>query len=156
TDLPQRIRAALEASRYLVVVCSPRSKCSVYVGREILWFKQLGRSDRIIAYIVEGEPAECFREELFYDVDETGELRQDHATEPLAADARVGRDGKDAILKMLAGMLGVTFDQLKRRELQRWYRFLLAVSSLAVSIMVLLTILAGWALVERDRANFQT
>src|SRR5687768_9916149 len=44
-DLPQKIREALALSRNLVVVCSPRSRSSEYVGKEIQWFKQLGRSD---------------------------------------------------------------------------------------------------------------
>jgi WD40 repeat protein/tetratricopeptide (TPR) repeat protein len=155
-DLPQRIRAALEVSRYLVVVCSPDSKASAYVGQEILWFKQLGRADRILAYVVEGEPAECFREELLYEVDDGGELRRDRATEPLAADARPGRDGQDAVLKVIAGILGASFDELKRRELQRRQRLLLGVISLTASVALALTALAAWALLERDRANGQT
>ena len=155
-DLPQKIRAALALSRYLIVVCSPHSKGSAYVGQEIQWFKQLGRADRIIAYIVDGEPAECFREELIYEVDERGELQRDRGTEPLAADARAGRDGKDAVLKVIAGMVGANFDELRRRELQRRQRFLLGIISLTVSVAIVLTGLAGWALVERDRANGQT
>jgi eukaryotic-like serine/threonine-protein kinase len=74
TDLGQRFRDALEVSRHLIVVCFPHSRRSEYVGREIQSFKQLGRSNRIIAYIIEGEPADCFREELRYEVDECGQM----------------------------------------------------------------------------------
>jgi len=76
TDLGKNINEALEQSRYLIVVCSPRSAQSRWVGEEIKIFRQLGREDRILALIVDGEPNasdgkagfksedECFHEML--------------------------------------------------------------------------------------------
>jgi hypothetical protein len=55
-DLGQAIHEALKQSRYLVVVCSPRSAKSFYVNQEVLEFKRLGRSNRILAIIVDGAP----------------------------------------------------------------------------------------------------
>ncbi|HEV8588851.1 MAG TPA: toll/interleukin-1 receptor domain-containing protein, partial [Pyrinomonadaceae bacterium] len=55
-DLGANINEALSQSRYLVVICSPRAAKSQWVNEEILAFKRLGRTDRLLALIVEGEP----------------------------------------------------------------------------------------------------
>ena len=83
-------------------------------------------------------------------------MRRDCPTEPLAADARAGRDGKDAVLKIVAGMLNVSFGELKRRDLQRRLRLLFSVSCVSASIVVVLAALAAWAFVERNRATVQS
>jgi tetratricopeptide (TPR) repeat protein len=163
TNLGEAINEALIQSRYLVVVCSPRSAKSRWVNEEILSYKRMGRSDRILAVIVDGEPnaldkpefrddLECFPEALKFELDEDGQL-SDRRSEPIAADAREGKDGKgDASLKLIAGILGVGFDDLKRRELQRRQRRLVAISTTALVLMVFMAGLTAWAFVERDRA----
>ena len=51
-------------------------------------------------------------------------------TEPIAADAREGKDGKNrAKLKLIAGLLGVGFDALRQRETQRRNRQLFVLAS---------------------------
>jgi len=55
-DLGSQIQAALAASATLIVVCSRRAATSRWVNEEILAFKRLGRSDRILCLIVDGEP----------------------------------------------------------------------------------------------------
>jgi len=59
-DLSSTIADALESSRFLVVVCSPRTPASRWVGQELRRFRELGRHDRILALLVEGEPDEAF------------------------------------------------------------------------------------------------
>jgi eukaryotic-like serine/threonine-protein kinase len=92
----------------------------------------LGREDRILCLNVDGEPhasdlpgreeEECFPPALRFRVGPDGNL-SDARTEPIAADAREGRDGKRrAKLKLIAGLLGVGFDLLRRREQQRFNR----------------------------------
>ena len=56
SDLPARLHEALEASRFLIVICSPAAGRSQWVNAEIQRFKSIGRSERIFAYIVDGEP----------------------------------------------------------------------------------------------------
>src|SRR6202035_3642069 len=55
---------ALEASQFLIVICSPNAARSKYVDEEIRRFKALGRAARVIPVIVDGEPGdpkcECF------------------------------------------------------------------------------------------------
>src|ERR1051325_7273670 len=55
-DLGSTIEDALRASRYLIVVCSPHAAKSRWVNEEIRHFKTLGRSDRLLALIIDGEP----------------------------------------------------------------------------------------------------
>src|SRR5438874_2405779 len=50
-DLGSNINEALGESRYLIVICSPRSAQSRWLGEEIKTFKKLGREDRILALI---------------------------------------------------------------------------------------------------------
>jgi hypothetical protein len=127
TDLGADLTAALEASAAQVVICSRASARSHWVNEEILAFKRLGRAGRIFSLIVDGEPyssnsadtadEECFPPALRYHLDADGEL-SDRPAEPIAADARPGKDGKNhAKIKLLAGLLGVGFDDLRQREL---------------------------------------
>jgi hypothetical protein len=105
-DLATGIRAALEVSDHLIVLCSPRSALSPWVRKEVKEFKEMGRSDRILAVMIAGEPnaddpakvrdgilpeEECFCEELRYGMVKTdGALDWTARTEPLAADLRPG------------------------------------------------------------------
>lgn len=54
--LGDKLRSALDQSRYLIVICSPFATASDYVTDEIRYFKSLGREDRIICLIASGVP----------------------------------------------------------------------------------------------------
>lgn len=162
-NLQDSVREALEQSRTLIVICSPDSARSQWVNEEVLTFKRLNRSNRILALIVRGEPnaedkpgvpsdAECFCPALQYEwID--GELSSRRA-EPVAADARPIGDGpRDAFLKLIAGVLGVSFDTLKRRELQRRNRRLMLASAAALLLTLIVGSLAVAALIGWDRAD---
>jgi hypothetical protein len=128
-DLTGKIRQALEASHGLIVICSPYAAASAWVNEEIRTFKMLGRAERIFPFIVDGEPyasdrpalglRECFPPTLRFAVAADGTLT-DRRSDPLAADAREGKDGRsNSRLKLIAGLLGIGFDDLRRRELAR-------------------------------------
>jgi len=119
--LGQTIDAALAASDNLIVLCSPASARSLYVNEEIRRFKLLGKTDRILALIVDGEPhdpaRECFPDSLKYKIDADGKTTTEADLEPIAADARAHADGKDlAKLKLIAGLLGIGLDEIRKRE----------------------------------------
>jgi tetratricopeptide (TPR) repeat protein len=165
-DLGDLINAALRDSACQIVICSPNSAKSRWVNEEILAFKRLGREDRIFSLIIAGEPnatelpgredEECFPPALRFKLDANGNL-SDVPTEPIAADARPGKDGKhSAALKLAAGLLGVGFDLLKRREQQRRNRRLVVFSCAAMAGMVVTSALAFFAAMQRDRAERQT
>ncbi len=64
--LSEELQQRLEASRNLIVICSPHSAQSEWVGREIEYFHHLGRTKNIHFFIVDGTPhsgnpeTECF------------------------------------------------------------------------------------------------
>lgn len=152
TDLGRKVNEALSESANLVVICSPHSAASHWVNEEVLAFKRLGHADRIFCLIVDGEPntsevagreaEECFAPALRFGWDGVGGL-SDQRTEPIAADARPGKDGRtNAKLKLIAGLLDIGFDQLKQREQQRHQRRLAAIAAVAVGITLMTSTLA--------------
>lgn len=64
--LTEELQERLRASRNLIVICSPNSAKSEWVGKEIEFFHQLGRTKQIHFFIVDGAPhssnpeTECF------------------------------------------------------------------------------------------------
>jgi len=142
SDLSSKIKDELTASETLIVVCSPAAAGSNWVNEEIRFFRELGREDRVFALIVDGDPgpgahgAQCFPEALL----QPGGSEY-HA--PLAADARKYGDGKSlAKLKLVAGILGIRLDELRRRDAQRRRRNLLLSSTAAIAVVALTATLA--------------
>lgn len=151
-SLGDNIENALRLSRALVVICSPRAAASRWVNEEIKLYKSMGREDRVFCLIVDGEPyaapdsglLECFPKAALLRVDQDGQLSTEPA-EPIAADAREGKDGKhNALLKLIAGIIGVPYDELRQRERQRQVRqrIRLAASIAAAALAVVLVYLA--------------
>ncbi len=64
--LDAELQERLRASRHLIVICSPNSAKSEWVGKEIEFFHSLGRTQDIHFFIVDGKPhsgdpdTECF------------------------------------------------------------------------------------------------
>ncbi len=148
-DLEEAVRVALEESSALIVICSPRSVKSRWVNEEIRSFTALGRANRIFCLIVDGEPhsadpeTESFPPALF----------DDGHHEPLAADVRPGMDGKRvARTKLLAGLFGIGYDDLRQREAARRQRQLAAIAVSAAIGLVFTSALAVFAFISRAEA----
>ena len=161
-DLGETVTKALRASKNLIVICSPHAAASRWVNEEILTFKRQGRAERVFCFIVAGEPSvamgaeraadDCFPAALRFQLGEDGNLT-DQLSEPVAADARKKKDGKlDARLKLIAGLIGVGFDELKRRELHHRHYRMVAVTSMALAVMVITSVLAWRAIVAEQEA----
>ncbi len=120
SNLSESIREALAQSACLIVVCSPAAAKSSWVNQEILEFKRLGRADHIYALIVDGQPgseSECMPAALRFSLGPDNELDFKAPTEPLAADMRADGDGKrNSLLKLIAGVIGVSLNDLRHRE----------------------------------------
>ena len=136
--------AALEASQFLIVVCSPNAAKSEYVNEEIRRFKEFGRSQFIIPVIVGGNPGEgddqCFPPALRFKVGADGALTAERE-EPIAADARDSGDGKAlATGKVVAGLLGIGLDEIIRRaerERRRRTRFWSALAGVFLGLAII-------------------
>lgn len=154
-DLDRSVAEALRQSWSLIVICSPAAAQSRWVNEEVREFQQLGRSDRIHCLVVDGSVdgpgAPCFPPAL--------RERPGHdavAGEPVAADARHSGDGKrSARLKLVAGILGVSFDKLVQRDHQRGYRRLAVIAGAAVLASAVLTIATMVAITSRHDAESQ-
>jgi tetratricopeptide (TPR) repeat protein len=145
-ELGPQIQAALADSDALIVLCSPEAARSRWVDQEVRAFRATGRGDRVFALIVGGEPHSGDEHECF-----PPSLRE---SEPLAADLRAGKDGKDlALLKLIAGLLRVPLDSLRQREARRRHQRMLAVTSLAVVVMLVTSVLAVQASIARKAAE---
>ena len=163
TNLGETLTRALEQSAFQVVICSPAAARSRWVNEEILAFKRLGREHRIFCLVVGGEPGasagdgnaalECFPKALIYTMGTDGELTSVRS-EPIAADARPGKDSKqDVRLKLIAGMLGVGLDTLKQREAHRRHRRMMALVTASVVGMTITSGLAAAAWIARNQAE---
>jgi len=145
-ELGPQIQSALDQSEALIVLCSPEAAQSRWVDAEVRAFRATGRGDRVFALIVSGEPHSGDERECFPPA-----LRE---SEPLAADLRPGKDGKElALLKLIAGLLRVPLDALRQREARRRHQRMLAVTSLALVVMLVTSYLAVEASIARRAAE---
>jgi hypothetical protein len=159
TSLGDTLTRALQQSANQIVICSPAAAKSRWVNEEVLAFKRLGREHRVFCLIVAGEPGdpsqECFPPALVYRLGVDGQLTEERC-EPIAADARPGKDGRaDVKLKLIAGILGVGLDELKQREAHRRHVRMMVLTAAAVSGMAITSTLAMSAWLARNEAERQ-
>lgn len=157
-NLSETLNDALAHSEYLIVVCSKAARESRWVNLEIAQFKETHSSDKILCYIVDGEPfaandsatahLECFPAALGYlQADSEGESTE----EPVAADMRDSGDGRRlANLKIISGLLGIGLDELIQRDAQRRNRNLVAVTVMSALGMIIMSALTFVAIEARN------
>jgi tetratricopeptide (TPR) repeat protein len=153
-SLSEAIQTALDESRFLIVVASRASARSPRVDAEIEYFKKTGDCRRILTVIVDGHPNAALRG--FSDEDEClprtlrlsegGQATARSLAGPLGADARGGfGQQRAALLRTIAGLLGVSYDALYRRHNRRrlitWFATL---SGIAVVFAASSALISGW------------
>ncbi len=137
-DLGEDIEAALDHSEWLICVCSPRYLESRWCLREVEYFLKHHDRNRVLPILAEGEPKDAFPDLLLYETTEDGK-RTEH--EPLAADVRAEsvsgsmKKLRKEKLRILAPMLGTTFDGLYQRQRRRALRNVLAGALAAVAVL---------------------
>lgn len=161
--LAEEIQAALQQSKFLIVVCSPNSAKSPWVNKEVQTFIDLGREERIIPFIIDGTPfsndpaTESFPPALCSLRDER-ELLGININE-------LGRDA--AAVKVVARMFGLKFDALwqryeREKRRRRWMiiggSLLFGLVSLGIGAYIVrqnraLDAKNKEVVAERDRAN---
>lgn len=144
-DLTREIREALASSGALIVVCSPNAAASPWVAREIEVFRALHPDRPVLAALIAGEPRAAFPEAL---------MHASGLTEPLAADFRREGDGpRLALLKLVAGVLGLGLDELIQRDAQRRLRNVMAVTGAAFAAVIAMALLTSVAVTSRVEAE---
>lgn len=142
--LTSEIRERLRVSRNLIVICSPNSAQSEWVGKEIAFFHELGRTDNIHFFIVDGEPhsgdtgTECFNPVIY----ELGlpEILGANIHEQTYRWQWMNKER--AYVQLVSKLLGVEFDSIwKRHRRQLVQKIILWMISL---MAVVLTIIGAW------------
>jgi len=139
SDLSRNIRDALLQSECLIVICSPYAAQSQWVNTEIREYRRINPHAEIFPIIVGGEPhaeprglgpeQECFPEALRFSSEPSAPDNKNQI-EPLAADLRKDKDGKQlGLAKLIAGMCGISPNDLIQRDLQRARKRMIAVTS---------------------------
>lgn len=111
-NLKEEIEEALENSKYLIVICSPRAAKSPWVSKEVQYFINHGREKYIIPFIIDGTPNakneedECFPVEIRH-LSEEKEILGININE-------MGRDA--AVIKVIARIFNLRFDTLWQRH----------------------------------------
>ena len=140
--LSEELKQRLRASKNLIVICSPNSAKSEWVGKEIEYFYQLGRKDNIFFFIVDGTPnsgdpaTECFNPVV----------KKLGLPEILGANIheRIYRwpwlNRERAYVQLISKLLGVEFDSIwKRHQRSLIYKAILW----TIGILVVITSLVA-------------
>lgn len=143
-DLSEELKKRLRASKNLIVICSPHSAQSEWVGKEIEYFHELGRDGNIHFFIVDGIPnsgdpaTECFNPMV----------RKLGLTEILGANVHEKiykwpyLNRERAYVQLVSKLLGVEFDSIWQRHKRRLAK--LVILWFTVSLGVIAALLAVW------------
>ena len=142
--LTAELQERLKASRNLIVICSPHSAKSEWVGEEIAFFHSLGRTESIQFFIVDGVPhsgnpdTECFNPV----VNKLGlpEILGANIHEKIYRSPWLNRER--AYVQLITKLLGVEFDSIWQRH-KRILRQKIAAWILGV-VVVLAALLGVW------------
>lgn len=139
SNLEDPILDALNNSKYLIVICSPRLKDSLWCKKEIETFKKLRGRKNIFCVLIEGEPADSFPKEVLYD-------EKNNLVEPLAADVR-GETKKEVLkkihsekLRLIASMHNLDYDDLRQRHKLKRQRQILILSLSIAAFFILFSL----------------
>lgn len=138
--LTEELQERLRTSRNLIVICSPHSAKSEWVGKEIAYFHSLGRTKQIHFFIVDGVPHSNDEEtECFNPVVEKLGL-----PEILGANIheRIYRwpwlNKERAYVQLISKLLGVEFDTIWQRHKRRLIRNTILWLCLAATVIAAL------------------
>ena len=164
SNLNDPIMAALHNSDWLIVICSPRLRESVWCKKEIETFISLHGREKVLAVLIEGEPAESFPDELLFKTEVV--TKPDGSTEevkipvePLAADVR-GKNKKEVLqkikaelLRILAAMFGMNYDDLRQRHKEQAHKRKMRYMTLAICASVLVAAVSIGIAVQMNHKN---
>ena len=152
SDLNDTIEHALVHSDFLIVICSHATKESVWVQREIEFFLKTHSKDRVLTVVAEGEPVDVvppiLRErEATVTLDDGSEETVTMPMEPLSCDYRgdFRKARKEELPRLVAAMLGCSYDELKQRQRQYRVRRMTAAFSAVAVLLAALSAYYAWS-----------
>lgn len=138
--LSDELKERLRASKNLIVICSPHSAQSEWVGKEIEYFHSLGRTDHIHFFIVDGVPhsgnpdTECFNpivEQLGLPEILGANIHEKNYRWPWMNKER-------AYVQLVSKLLGVEFDSIWQRHKRRLITRLITWTVAAIAMLAAL------------------
>jgi len=164
SNLNDPIMNALQNSDWLIVICSPRLRESVWCKKEIDTFISLHGREKVLAVLIEGEPEESFPEALLFKTEvvthadgSTEEIRI--PVEPLAADVRgknkkeILKNLKTELLRILAAMFHLNFDDLRQRHKEQEHKQKMRYMAYGVVLCLLVAIISVGVAVKLNQKN---
>ena len=149
--LTEELQERLRASKNLIVICSPHSARSEWVGKEIEFFYNLGRLKQIHFFIVDGEPnsgdpeTECFNpiiSKLGIPEILGVNIHEQTQTYPYTSVPWPWLNKERAYVQLITKLLGIEFDNSwqrhKRLLIQKTFLWALA------TLLVLLSLMYVW------------
>lgn len=143
-DLDEELKERLKASRNLIVICSPHSAKSDWVGKEIAFFHSLGRASSIHFFIVDSIPhsgnseTECFNP--IVKTLEIPEILRAYIHEKVFKSPWLNRER--AYIQLITKLLGVEFDSIWQRH-RRLLKQKIAARTIGF-LVVITTMLGIW------------
>ena len=140
--LSEELQERLKASQNLIVICSPNSAKSKWVGREIEFFHNLGRTKNIHFFIVDGIPhsgdpeTECFNPVI----DKLGmpEILGANIHEKNSKLPWLNRER--AYVQLVSKLLGVEFDAIWKRHKRQLRRKIIGLTVAAIAVIAALIV----------------
>ncbi len=143
SHLTDDINRALENSDFLIVICSPHTKESLWVQREIDTFLATHDRSRVLTVLASGEPYEVIPQCLLYEdvTDPVTGVTQRRQIEPLSCDWRMKQSKavREELPRLAAALLGCGYDELRQRQRQYRMRRTVALFSAALAVSLCLT-----------------
>lgn len=150
--LSEGARKALDRSRFLMVVCTPDTKDSTRVNREIEYFLEHHDRDRLLTVLAKGTTKTSFPTPLFREYEKNGITFMREEEEQIDANLTGGGERfqkkrlQREVTRLIARMIGCPYETLW--NLDRRYRLRRTIGSLAAGVLVLIGI--GGFLIYRN------
>ena len=143
--LADTLQANLDASQYLIVICSPNSAKSEWVSKEVQHFIYTGRLDHIIPFVIDGIPyidsqiaagknpvgEECMPKSLI-------EFTNRHPEKELLGIDYRENGSEGSVMRIISQMLGISFDEIWNRQARRKRSEFTALTSAAIAVLLIL------------------
>ena len=156
-DLSETIQDALRNSDFLIVICSSKTKESIWVEREIKFFLQTHTKKQVLTVLVDGEPNDVIPPILLRDdklvYDSYGNQKVVSVdVEPLSCDYRlpVRQAKKVELPRLVSALIGCSYDDLMNRHRQ----YLVRRTALIFSLGLVISLVFG-AYMYRSRSLVQ-
>ncbi|MBE6406481.1 MAG: tetratricopeptide repeat protein, partial [Lentisphaerae bacterium] len=155
-DFSENIQYAIENSRYLLVLCSPESAQSEWVGREISYFLETHDNDlnAIVPIILSGRPGSCGEDECLPDALRRADIISRNLPNMTAEKDESEKQGwENGLVQAMSYMLRVDRESIKatidaeKMRIQRNYTII------SLTALLISSVLTVWALFAERKAK---